>query len=331
MTDSTDESRFLGRRLNRRTLMRGSLIGGAGLAAAALIGCGGSSSEEEDSAAALAALRASREAASGTTSDEAAAATDQHATTGEAAAATDAHAPAVADAHDAPHWTYAGAGGPEEWGSIDPDFAVCSVGRNQSPINVSTTTGVTGGDVSFSYLRSSLTVVNNGHTIQANVPPGNAMSVDGNAFGLLQFHFHSPSEHTLGGRYFPLEMHLVHRDTQGNLGVVGVFFEEGAPSVELEPIFSVMPESTTEQSIVEGFQVASLLPPVHQMFRYSGSLTTPPCSEGVRWMLMQTPRSVSTEQVAAFSALVGPNNRPLQPLWAREVLQEGSQTIAGIR
>jgi len=123
-------------------------------------------------------------------------------------------------------------------------------------------------------------------------------------------------------------MHLVHRDSEGNLGVVGVFFQDGAADHTLASVFDHMPHSTTEQSIVEGFDVASLLPTDHSMYRYAGSLTTPPCTEGVRWMLMQSPRSASAAQVEAFSSLFGANNRPLQPQWAREVLQEGSASVA---
>ena len=331
-------SRWTERRLDRRALLRGGLLGGAGLAAAALIGCSGSG-EDEGEADTLEELRRRREsgASSGASAGHAAAsstdahgaAQDEHA----AASSADAHgasadehaAPAGAGHGDAPHWAYAGEGGPDSWGHLDAEFSACSAGRNQSPIDIAATTGVGSGEVAFSYQPSSLTVINNGHTIQANVLPGNAISVDGKAFGLLQFHFHSPSEHTLDGRYFPLEMHLVHRNTEGSLGVVGVFFAEGNASDPLEPVWAVMPHSTEEQGIVEGFDLESLLPSSRQLYRYAGSLTTPPCSEGVRWMVMQTPREVSGAQVQAFASLVGPNNRPLQPVWAREVLEESSR------
>ena len=336
-------SRWTERRLDRRALLRGGLLGGAGLAAAALIGCGGSGDDESE-AQTLEELRRAREsgASSGASAEHAAAsstdtqgaAQDEHAAASSTDAQTDAHGEAQ-DEHaaaaaegDAPHWTYAGAGGPDEWGQLDPEFSACSAGRNQSPINIAATTGVGAGDVAFNYQRSSLTVINNGHTIQANVPPGNAVTVDGKAFGLLQFHFHSPSEHAVDGGHFPLEMHLVHRNTEGSLAVVGVFFEDGAGNAPLEPVWAVMPHTTEDQGVVTDFDLEALLPASRGMFRYSGSLTTPPCSEGVRWMLMQTPVQASQAQVEAFAGLVGPNNRPLQSTGAREILQESSPHIA---
>ena len=319
-------SKWTGRRLDRRALLRGGLLGGAGLAAAALVGCGDSGDSEEDE---LAALRAARDASrSANHGAVAAPATDSH-----GAAATDSHGAAVADEHGAgpPHWTYAGEGGPTDWGALSPEYSACSAGSNQSPINLSAGPTVNSTALSFNYQPSSLTVINNGHTIQANVPPGNSIAVDGKTFGLLQFHFHAPSEHTIDESYYPLEMHLVHANTEGNLAVVGVLFADGPADAALAPVWAQLPHTTADQGVAENFNLAAVLPASHQLYRYSGSLTTPPCSEGVRWMVMQTPRRVSAEQVHAFSALVGPNNRPVQSTGAREVLQERAFNIAGNR
>ena len=213
-------------------------------------------------------------------------------------------------------------------GALSPEYSACSAGSNQSPINLASGTSVGAAELSFNYQPSSLTIINNGHTIQAHAPPGNSIMVDGKTFGLLQFHFHAPSEHTVEGSYFSLEMRLVHANTEGNLAVVGVLFADGKDDTVLAPVWSVMPHTTEEQGVAEGFNLAALLPASREIYRYSGSLTTPPCSEGVRWMVMQTPRNASAEQVHAFSALVGPNNRPVQPLGAREVLQEGTGNVS---
>jgi len=222
------------------------------------------------------------------------------------------------------HWAYTGSEGPATWGDLSPDFVACSTGVNQSPINITAATGVEREQVSLNYAVSGLTVVNNGHTVQANVESGSTMLLDGAPYQLAQFHFHTPSEHTLNGEYFALEMHLVHVGESGALAVVGVVFDEGVSNEILAPVWAVLPHDTATEAHVSDFDLKTLVPAGTSFYRYSGSLTTPPCSEGVRWMVAQDSSSVSAGQVDEFGTLVGPNNRPVQPLNAREVLAEGS-------
>ena len=247
-------------------------------------------------------------------------------------AASDGHgaAASAADAeeqHGTVHWAYTGSEGPATWGDLSPDFATCGSGVNQSPINLASGTAVTRGDIVFHYGSSALTVINNGHTIQANVEHGSTIIVGGASYELAQFHFHSPSEHTVNGTYFELEMHLVYVGAHGELAVVGVLFDAGATSAMLAPVWSVLPHDTASAGHVAQFDLRSLVSASGTLFRYSGSLTTPPCSEGVRWMLYQAPQSVSGGQIAAFQEIISANNRPVQPLNARELLSEASGNV----
>lgn len=226
------------------------------------------------------------------------------------------------------HWTYAGATGPAAWGELSPEFFACSAGANQSPINLVSTTRVSRAEIVFRYRPTALTVINNGHTLQANVEPGSTIEVDGVSYELAQFHFHAPSEHTVGGKHLDLEMHLVHVAASGDLAVIGVLFNRGAASQALAPMWAVLPASTESQGEVAHFDPRDLLPGDGELYRYSGSLTTPPCSEGVKWMVYQTVASISDAQVQAFDGIVGFNNRPVQPLNAREVLAEIDANLA---
>ena len=228
----------------------------------------------------------------------------------------------------APHWTYAGETGPAVWGDLSPDFSVCATGVNQSPIDLASTTPAGAVQIVFDYGSTALNVINNGHTIQANVQPGNTIAVDGVPYELAQFHFHAPSEHALGGKHFALEMHFVHVGAFGDLAVVGVLFDQGPASGALAPVWAVLPQDTEAHGEVASFDLARLLPANRAVYRYSGSLTTPPCSEGVKWMMLQTPASASAGQVQAFDDIVGANNRPVQPLNARELLAEVDATLA---
>lgn len=229
------------------------------------------------------------------------------------------------------HWTYAGATGPAAWGELSPEFFACSAGANQSPINLVSSTAVARAEITFSYRPTALTVINNGHSLQANVEPGSTIELDGVPYELAQFHFHAPSEHTVGGKHFAMEMHLVHVSASGDLAVVGVLYDKGAASRALAPMWAVLPAGTESQGEVASFNPRDLLPGDGGVYRYSGSLTTPPCSEGVKWMMYQAVASVSDAQVQAFDDIIGVNNRPVQPLNAREVLAETKATLASAR
>lgn len=221
------------------------------------------------------------------------------------------------------HWGYSGPEGPEHWGSLSPDYVACSTGRNQSPVDVSHTIEADLADIGFQYQAGGREVVNNGHTIQVNYAPGSSIALDGHVFELKQFHFHSPSENRIAGISYPLEAHFVHADQDGNLAVVAVMFSEGPANDALAAAWAQMPEQAGGTNTLEAaVAAADLLPANHGYYRFNGSLTTPPCSEGVWWLVMKQPVSASKAQIEQFSHVMHhANNRPVQPLNARPILQ----------
>lgn len=222
------------------------------------------------------------------------------------------------------HWSYEGQSGPEHWGELAPDFLMCSEGWNQSPINLVNEVDANLPALKFDYYSTPINEINNGHSIQQNVDPGSFLKVPEKnlEFELKQFHFHSPSEHTIDGKSFAMEVHLVHADKYGNLAVVGIMIDEGEEHPVLKQLWAFMPENPGETSQEPiGIEETNLLPPTREYYAYSGSLTTPPCTEGVRWIVLKTPIQASSEQIAIFKNRVGPaTNRPIQPLNARMIL-----------
>lgn len=220
-----------------------------------------------------------------------------------------------------PHWGYAGHGGPENWGKLSPEFATCSAGKAQSPIDIAGQSGDTTAFMTH-YSETDVNIVNNGHTIQLNYAPGSILHSAGHKYKLLQLHFHSSSEHTVNGKSYPLEMHLVHKSATGTLAVVGVMFEQGAENAELAKIWNHMPEKANDVFTSDVMVNASnLLPDNRSYTRYDGSLTTPPCSEGVKWHVLTTPLQLSKAQIGKFRAIIHDNNRPVQPLNGRKLSQ----------
>ena len=224
----------------------------------------------------------------------------------------------------APHFSYEGSQGPKKWAGLTTDFSACGVGKSQSPIDISTT-GAIGADltdIAFNYTTSALNVLNNGHTIQVNYDAGSSITVNGASYNLAQLHFHTPSEHKIDGESFPIEMHLVHISEEGGLAVVGVLFKEGAENEALAGIVDAIPPSKSDVKTIEGKSIDAnaLLPSETLEYRYSGSLTTPPCSEGVKWLVLKNPLELSADQLADFKDVLGTNNRPVQSLNAREIL-----------
>lgn len=223
-------------------------------------------------------------------------------------------------------WSYAGKTGPEHWGELTEAFERCGDGRNQSPINLTEMVEAELGSVTFDYGTGIQSVVNNGHTIKAQIGPGAEMTVNGHPFALKQFHFHAPSEHQLQGEHFAMEGHFVHADEDGHLAVVTVLFQEGDASPALGQLWQAMPmEAGAERTLehAQSFRPGNLLPEDKAYYRYNGSLTTPPCSEGVLWLVLKEPVTVSGSQVGLFRKAMGNNdtNRPVQPLNARAVLE----------
>jgi carbonic anhydrase len=233
------------------------------------------------------------------------------------------HADSSAASHgDAPHWSYEGEAGPENWGQLSADFRVCELGFEQTPIDLKNAVSAQLLGVEPEFQSMPLKIVNTGHTIQVNCEPGSRTRIDGRQFELLQFHFHHPSEHLLSGRAFDLELHFVHRSDAGQLAVLGVFIRQGAENAALQPIWAGMPtEAGPAQEIGTPIRPAELLPMERGFFRYQGSLTTPPCSEGVLWTIFKQPIEASEDQIRKFAALFPANARPVQGVNRRFLLQ----------
>ncbi|MCC5884896.1 MAG: carbonic anhydrase family protein [Gammaproteobacteria bacterium] len=221
------------------------------------------------------------------------------------------------------HWSYSGPTGPEQWGELDPAFVRCSDGRNQSPIDLADATVAGLGPVQIDYAVAGGRVFDSGHAVQVDTPPGNRLLIDGREFVLLQYHLHLPGEHLRGGESYPLEVHFVHADAEGQLAVLGVHFVEGEPNTGLEAIVARLPAAPDAPAwMPEDVGPAALLPDARTAFRYNGSLTTPPCSEGVRWFVFDTAMTASSQQLGRLRATTaGGNNRPPQPLYARPLLR----------
>lgn len=248
-----------------------------------------------------------------------------------AAVVANSQAATVQHAHEegVPHWSYSGETGPEHWGELSPEFEKCSKGTAQSPINipiqqVQEDKGLT--DLEVHYLPTEFEVINNGHTIQANALPGteNSITVNGKTYQLAQFHFHLPSEHKVDGQNYPMELHLVHKDNNGSLTVIGVLLQEDSELKELSELWAKMPKEATETPVkLEGkINVNKLLPEDLDSYRYSGSLTTPPCSEPVNWIVLKHPVQVSKAQINEFSSIFTNNARPVQPINERKIVTE---------
>jgi carbonic anhydrase len=221
------------------------------------------------------------------------------------------------------HWSYEGEAAPANWGKLDAKFAACAAGRNQSPIDLADFVKADLKPLKLNYSAGATEILNNGHTIQVNYAPGSSLVVDGHEFELKQFHFHAPSENRINGRQFPLEGHLVHADKDGNLAVVAVLFAEGVDNGLLAKLWEKMPGKKDEKSaLASGLTATQLLPAKRDYYRYSGSLTTPPCSEGVLWLVVKAPSSASKAQIEKFARTMGvANNRPVQAVNARAVLR----------
>jgi carbonic anhydrase len=226
--------------------------------------------------------------------------------------------PGLAD--EAARWSYVGDRGPEGWAAISDDFAPCALGRQQSPIDLVPTHDGMPEPVETRWQAFAPEVVNNGHTIEAEVQAGSYTLFGGRRYDLVQFHFHAPSEHTLAGGHTPLEAHFVHRSGDGDLLVLGVFLVAGESSAALERVWEVMPTAPGRALANQPLDPAELLPGAGPVFRYAGSLTTPPCSEVVSWVVFERPLEVSAGQIAAFEAIFQGNRRPLQPRNRRFVL-----------
>ena len=237
---------------------------------------------------------------------------------------------AEADDH-AIHWSYDEADGPGVWADLSPEFLLCREGQAQSPIDLTDAQAASLDPMSMNYQPATLRiirhehlvdVINSGHTIQINYDEGSTVTVEATEFELVQYHFHVPSEHTVDEKSFPMEMHLVHVSEEGEIAVLGVLIEEGSHNSAFDPVVEHIPGEVGSEEHLEHVQVEidDLLPADGSTFRYSGSLTTPPCSEGVRWFVFVQPLELSPQQIQSFARVIRGNNRPLQLHNGRDLL-----------
>ena len=226
-------------------------------------------------------------------------------------------------------WSYEESTGPEHWGKLDPGNLACVNGSEQSPINVefsevNTDEKFKGNEIH--YESSAFTLINNGHTIQANaVTESNRIVIEGKEYKLLQFHFHTPSEHQFNGQNYNMELHLVHSDENGKLAVIGLMIQEGNENNLLASMWDGLPSEETAEgdSGKHVIDLQALLPENETTFQYAGSLTTPPCTEQVQWIVFEQPIEMSKEQIKAFQEIFPGNHRPVQPINEREINKSG--------
>lgn len=230
-------------------------------------------------------------------------------------------------------WGYAAENGPDVWGQLNREYILCAEGTHQSPIDIVNPVQTQLPAISYEYHPATgVDIHHDGHTIEVAYPEGSGIHIDGTNYQLLQFHFHAPSEHTVAGKQFDMEMHLVHQSEEGDLAVVGLLIESGRHHPAFDPIWADLPAAPLEKKRIENvvLDLDLMLSPNGQMrnqavpascstYRYDGSLTTPPCTEEVKWIVLTTPAEMSESQIAAFKAIIHGNNRPVQPLNGRKL------------
>lgn len=230
--------------------------------------------------------------------------------------------------HDlhASSWSYTGEQGPKSWGTLDQAYAACVNGSEQSPVNIESSQVKTDEkieNVITQYKPTTLSLINNGHTVQINDASGdNKIILAGTEYRLIQFHFHTPSEHQFNGRQYAMELHLVHQNANDELAVLGLMIQEGANNENLQSVWDALPKEKTEEEVAisESIDLEALLPQVQTFVYYKGSLTTPPCTEDVQWVILEQPIEMSKEQVDIFRGIFPDNHRPVQPLNEREII-----------
>jgi carbonic anhydrase len=202
---------------------------------------------------------------------------------------------------------------------------MCGKGKHQSPIDIASPGEQDLANIVFHYQPSEVNILNNGHTVQVNYDPGSYIELDGIRYDVAQFHYHAPSEHEVDGKVFPAELHLVHKSADGRLAVVGLLLQEGSAHAAFDPFINNLPAETSDvQDAGVKINAMDFLPGIQTTYRYSGSLTTPPCSEGVSWLVMTTPVELSSAQLSQLESLFEGNNRPVQPLNDRSLMEDNT-------
>jgi carbonic anhydrase len=222
--------------------------------------------------------------------------------------------------HQPQNWAYEGVEGPDHWAMLSPAYRTCEKGSHQSPINIQAAHSASGpGTLALAYRPARVRLMHTGHTVQATYQAGSVLAVDGTNYLLRQFHFHSPSEHHIEGQSFDMEIHLVHQSEEGRIAIVAVLLEVGLENHTLERLWADLPEQVGRVSKEVELNAIELLPTQTHYYLYEGSLTVPPCTEGVRWIVLKEPQSVSLAQLTRFRTFLGEDARPVQALNHREV------------
>jgi len=227
-------------------------------------------------------------------------------------------------AAEVPGWGYSGADGPAKWDKLSKEYKECKTGEAQSPIDIPDAKARK-GDIAgllFNYRSVPLTLIDNGHTIEVDYPPGSFVSIEGKHYELQSIHFHKPAEEKIDGKGYDMDAHLVHKGPDGKLSVIAVLFDAGKPNKLIKTLWDNLPKDKGKEHVVEGVKInaVDLLPIDKGYYRYAGSLTTPPCSEGVTWYVLKSPVQISAEQIARFGKIYPMNARPIQPFNDRDIL-----------
>jgi len=232
-------------------------------------------------------------------------------------------APSAAQQQPTEHWDYSTLHGPSHWSELNPEFASCSQGHHQSPIDIRNPQKSDLPPLQFSYKAAPLDIIDNGHTIMVKYAAGSFLTVGDKRYELKQFHFHRPSEEKIKGKGFAMTVHLVHADPQGKLAVVAVLLQQGEDNSLVRELWSKMPTEKEKEERLSNIQidVDGLLPANRGYYTFSGSLTTPPCTEDVTWFVLKHPVTVSAAEIEQFSKLYRNDARPTQPLYDRVVLE----------
>ena len=221
------------------------------------------------------------------------------------------------------HWSYQGSTGPAKWATLEHEYETCGTGKAQSPIDIQDAVAKKSDlpPIVFDYKPSPLKIIDNGHTIQVNYEPGSFIVVGGVRYELVQFHFHHPSEEKIDGKAHEMVAHLVHRNAEGKLAVVAVLIDKGGASELVATLWKNIPKEKEKEAAVEGvaIDVTQLLPENKDYYTFQGSLTTPPCSEGVTWFVLKAPVKIADAEIAAFAKIYPLNARPVQPLNGRTI------------
>ena len=230
-----------------------------------------------------------------------------------------------------PHWSYSGKSGPEKWGSLGPEYAQCDQGKRQSPINIEKTVLADLPPIELGYKPVPLNIIDNGHTIRIDTENGGAIGVDGENYALVQIHFHKPSEERINGKAYAMSAHLVHQSATGKLAVIAVMIEPGKEHGLIRTLWTYLPLEKNRSATRPEVKIdpGQLIPPKRGYFTFIGSLTTPPCTEDVLWLVLKTPIQASKDQLSGFGTIYKDNSRPVQPVNGRVVKESREEENKG--